>query len=323
MMSKSALAVVAFACLLPACGSDGSAGGQPTSGKTPYGGSTEFNPGPVPDGFTRFEVPVVPDIQPGDDKMYCQWIAAPSDAAQNVLEVQGMQGLAGHHAAVYANSKIEPIGTTRECVDDDMVTVTFLGAVGGEGTAGPAVSLPDGMVFQMPAGQAIMANTHYINTTSKPVDGNTVLDVKFADPDPNLIVAGSFAINYLGMQIPPMQTYSVDVTCTVDQKFSFVMFSNHMHRHGTEVFTEVVHADSTTTMISQDHQWTADQAFNPPFVHWTMDAPFVVNAGDMLHERCTWRNETTETIAFPTEMCVGVAYTMEAGAQYICNAAPM
>jgi hypothetical protein len=263
------------------------------------------------------------EVQPGDDKMYCQWIAPPSIAKQNVLDVTGVQGPAGHHAALYANSKIEDVGTTRECSDDDMVTVTFLGAVGGEGTAGPAVSLPDGMVFQLPEGQALMANTHYINTTGKAVEGQSVLDVKFADPDPSLIVAGSFAINYLGIQIPPMETYSADVSCTVTQKFSFVMYSNHMHRHGTEVFTEVTRADSTTEMISKDDAWTADLAFNPPFVHWTKEAPFVLNAGDILHERCTWKNDTSATIAFPTEMCVGVAYTMEAGAQYICNAQPM
>lgn len=319
-MTKSGL--IAFLLLLPAaCSSKSEPVGAP-SDKGPYGGNTEFDPGPVPAGFQRFEMPVV-TVQPGEDKMFCQWVAPPSGPAQNVLEVTGLQGLAGHHATVYANSKIEEVGTTRECSDDDMVTVTFLGAVGGEGTAGPAVSLPEGMVFQMPEGQAIMANTHYINTTTEPIEGHTVLDVKFADPDPSLIVAGSFAINYLGMQIPPMQTHSVDVTCTVDQKFSFVMFSNHMHRHGTEVFTEVIRADKTTELLAKDEGWTADLAFNPPYVHWPKESPFVVNPGDTLHERCTWQNDTSGTIAFPTEMCVGVAYTMEAGAQYICNAAPM
>jgi len=185
------------------------------------------------------------------------------------------------------------------------------------------VSLPDGMVFQMPAGQALMANTHYINATNKEVDGHSVLDVEFADPDPKLIVAGSFAINYLGIQIPPGPSYSADVTCTVDQKFSFVMFSNHMHRHGTQVFTEVVRQDGTTETIAKDDTWVAEQAFNPPFVHFSMAAPFVLNSGDKLHERCTWTNGTPDTITFPTEMCVGVAYTLEGGPQYVCEGTAM
>jgi len=255
--------------------------------------------------------------------MYCQWVAAPANRPQNVITVTGLQGPAGHHATLYANSVIENVGTSRICKDEDMVSVTFLGAVGGEGTAGPAVSLPDGMVFQMPQDQALMLNTHYINASDHLVDGHTVLDVKFADPDPSLIVAGSFAINYLGMQIPPGPSYSVDVSCTVDQKFSFVMYSNHMHRHGTQAVSEVMRQDGTKETLSQDDTWIAEQAFNPPFVHWGKDAPFVLNPGDTIHQRCTWMNDTADTITFPTEMCVGVAYSMEAGPQYICNAAAM
>jgi hypothetical protein len=293
------------------------------SGNPPYSAPGKFDPGPVPAGYTRYEVPVIANLEPGSDQMFCQWVAPPSDQAQNVLSVQGSQGPAGHHATLYANSKIEAVGTTRPCSDDDMLTVTFLGAVGGEGTAGPAVNLPDGMVFQMPQGQALMANTHYINLADHAVDGHSVLDVKFAAPDPNLIVAGSFAINYSGFQIPPNSEYSVDVQCTVNQTFSFVMFSNHMHRHGSRVFTEVNRTAGATEMISQDDTWTTEGAFNPPFVRWTKDTPFVINAGDTLHERCTWQNTTSETLAFPTEMCVGVGYSLESGPQYICSATPM
>jgi hypothetical protein len=318
--SRTSLCTSALALLLvAACGSN-----DPKTHAEPQPSGTDtFDPGPVPEGYTRYDVPDISDLQPGADEMWCQWIAAPSDQVQNVLSVQGKQGVAGHHAALYANSVIEPVGTTRICKDEDMLTVTFLGAVGGEGTAGPVVSLPEGMVFQMPQGQALMANTHYINTTNAPVEGHTVLDVKFAPPDPSLIIAGSFAMNYSGMQIPPGQEMSVDVQCTLDRTVSLVMYSNHMHRWGRRVFTEVKRTDGTTEMLSKNDTWTADGAFNPPFIHWGKDAPFVLNSGDTLHEQCTWQNTTNATIQFPTEMCVGVGYSLEGGSQYICNATPM
>jgi hypothetical protein len=286
-------------------------------------GAPKFDPGPVPSGYARYDVPVIRNLEPGSDGMYCQWVAPPFDEAKNVLNVLGLQGQAGHHAALYANSKIEPVGTTRLCTDDDMLTVTFLGAIGGEGTAGPAVTLPDGLVFQMPPGQALMANTHYINTSQDPVDGHSTLDVKFAAPDPALIVAGSFALNYLGFQIPPQSEYSINVQCTVDQKVSLVMYANHMHRHGSRVFTDVKRVNGATELLSKDDTWTADGAFNPPFVRWPKDSPFVLSPGDTLHEQCTWRNTTSDTLLFPTEMCVGVGYALEGGAQYVCSATPM
>ena len=76
-------------------------------------------------------------------------------------------------------------------------------------------------------------------------------------------------------------------------------------------------------MISKDDTWAAENAFNPPFVHWTKEAPFVLNPGDTLHEQCSWHNTTADTIKFPTEMCVVVGYTLEGGAQYICDSTPM
>lgn len=218
---------------------------------------------------------------------------------------------------------IEPVGTSRPCTDADMLTVTFLGAIGGEATVGPAVRLPEGMVFEMPEGQALMINAHYINTTLEPVDGRSVLDVEFAEPDPNLIVAGSFAMNYAGIQIPPMQEYTVDVSCTLTQQVSLVMYANHMHRHGTRVFSELLRQDGTKETLATDDTWSGDKAFNSPWVYWTKDAPFVLSAGDTLHERCTWTNDTSNTIGFPDEMCVGVGYALESGPQYICSSNTM
>jgi hypothetical protein len=241
----------------------------------------------------------------------------------NVIHVLGDQGPSGHHASLYANTVIEPVGTTRLCKDEDMLTVTFLGAVGGEGNDSETVPLPDGLVFQMPAGQALMVNTHYLNTTTSTLVGESVVDVLFAEPSDDLVVAGSFALNYSGFEIPPNSEYTVDVTCTVEQPLSLVLYSNHMHRFGETVFTEVQRTDGSVELLSRDEGWSQHDAFAPPFVSWTKDAPMVIQPGDILHEQCTWVNDTSDTVLFPTEMCVGVGYTLEGGSQYICSASPM
>ena len=72
-----------------------------------------------------------------------------------------------------------------------MLHISFVGAIGGEGTATSAAKLPDGLNFRLPAGQALMINTHWLNATDNTVDGQAVIDVKFADATPDHTDRGS------------------------------------------------------------------------------------------------------------------------------------
>ncbi len=141
--SRHFIAVVTLSMQAASCGStdEGPEGEAEPSTSDPYPDAPEeFDPGPTPAGYTRLVPPPIEGIAPGSDEMYCQWVGTTPDDPQNVLHVLGNQGPAGHHAALYANTKMEPVGTTRLCTDDDMLTVTFLGAVGGEGNDSETVA---------------------------------------------------------------------------------------------------------------------------------------------------------------------------------------
>jgi hypothetical protein len=124
-----------------------------------------FDPPAQPDGYTRYVTPIVKDIQPGADLEYCQWVAGPSTEAQDVIAFTGLQSATGHHAVLYATTETNfAVGESHLCTTQDMLSIDFVGAVGAEGNGN--TTLPEGLYFRLPAGQALMANTHWLNTTN-------------------------------------------------------------------------------------------------------------------------------------------------------------
>lgn len=279
-----------------------------------------FKPPQVAKGYTRYVTPTIQQLDPGDDLMFCQWIAAPSDVDRQVVDTKGFQSLGGHHVALYATSEIEDVGTSRLCTTRDMLTVNFVGAVGAEGVS--SVALPDGFAFNVPKGMALMTNTHYINTTDSPIEGQSVVDVKFGDPAHPMQGAGNVAVNNDMFSIPAGETYTYDAYCQAKQQMSFFMWANHMHEWGSHVESDVIHANGTRTILAIDDTWSKDLTFNPSWTRWDVSQPLVVAPGDWFHVQCTWDNTTSNALTFPTEMCVSTGFTLEDMPQSICEGGP-
>src|SRR5262245_28613358 len=154
----------------------------PSTAPSPY--IDGFSPPPVADGFTRYILPPIRGIKPGYDHMWCQYLEAPAtDQDYDIVWVDGVQSKGGHHLVLYSTTGPVTPAATEECVDADMVSVRFLGGVGGEGATSLSKVLVPGTVFRMPKGSRYMANVHYINATDHPIDGQGVIDIKIGPPD--------------------------------------------------------------------------------------------------------------------------------------------
>lgn len=280
-----------------------------------------FAPPAAPAGYKRYVAPAVKTIMPGDDLNLCQWLEPPSDVDRLVVDTRGFQSIGGHHFTLYATKIQESVGTSRICTQDDMLNISFLGAIGGEGNGSNAVQLPDGLAFSLPAGMALMGNAHYINATPRIIDVQSVVDVKVADPGAALRAVGFIAVNWAGFSIPPQtQGYASDAKCTATTKLSFFMWGNHLHEYGSAETSELLRSDGSVVPMASDSGWTSEQTFNTPWVKWDPAAPFVVNPGDQFHLHCVWNNGTDQAIGFPREMCVGSGFVLEAMPQAVCDA---
>ncbi|HVU05083.1 MAG TPA: hypothetical protein VHE30_25210 [Polyangiaceae bacterium] len=294
--------------LLVACGADpkSSAPSAP-SGTTE---TTTFEVPPLKAGYTRIVAPVVEGIEAGGDSIQCQYVLEPFDRDMDVLDVVGYQSKGGHHATAYAVRNGAAVGTSRECNEVDNTSIGgFLGGVGGE--AGGKAKLPDGVVFRLTKGSSIMLNAHFLNTTLDSIDGQTVLDVKFAEVDPSRLVASIFVNFTSNFTVAAQTKTTADAVCTVPKDMKLLSFTNHMHTYGVRSNTSLVNpaaGGAAPTDVHTDALWTSDMQFNPVFTEWTVADPLLVQKGDVLTTHCEWENGTTNPVNFPDEMCVGFGF---------------
>jgi hypothetical protein len=296
--------VVVVAPFLFACGGGGG-GGMDADGPTYVDG---FDPPAAPAGYTRFVTSPVPNIAPGDDIEMCQWLAPAATTAQDVLDFTGAQSRGGHHAVLYATTETDfAVGESHVCTTADMLSISFVGAIGGEGNSGIS-KLPDGLFFRLPVGEALMANTHWLNTTDDTLDGQAVLDVEFTPASDTRVTADIFANNGDTFTIPAGSAYAYDVTCPIGSDMNIAMIADHMHNDGVSAYTELIHPDGTKDMLVSDPTWAPDQQFNTIYTKYSLASPLVMHAGDTMHTHCEWQNQTNQALLFPDEMCVGQGF---------------
>ena len=306
------VAMVVLAVLAVGCGKGGesnSDAGAVDAGPALIPG---FDPPPAPAGYTRYVTPVIDNLAPQDGTLWCQWLTDAAPADINVADVSGYQSKYGHHIALYATTTTKDVGTSRPCTTADMLSIRFLGAIGGEGTAG--VTLPDHVVLQLKKGEAVMANTHFLNLSDAPIQGQGVIDVKYTTPNAQDTVAGFFNNTATTFNVPVGQVGTFDRTCTLNEDMNFFLFTDHMHFWGTTAQTTVDDGDGGNSMtLADDATWQSEEQFNPSWNKWPLTTPALLHAGQVMHTRCTWDNTTSSALEFPTEMCVGVGFFLLPG----------
>jgi hypothetical protein len=185
----------------------------------------------------------------------------------------------------------------------------YLGAVSPAG--GRIAPLPEGVAFRLPKGSGIMLNLHYINMGTKLDSGEAYIDAKFAEIDPNRLIAALF-INLNGsFNLPPAKQTDSGMDCVAQDDVKVIMMSNHMHEWGTHASTVVTRGDTgVVEMMRDDPTWNHDMVNNPTFATWTAEDPFVIHTGDTMRINCSWDNTTSETLNFPREMCLSAGFAL-------------
>lgn len=282
---------------LTACGTD-SSGPELLPG---------FEPGPPPQNGMQIILPIVRGLAPGSDNEMCTWTDKILDHDIDAKTLTAIQSAGAHHISVYTTTTKQPPGTTRTCTDDDMATFRFSAGSGGEGT-GLVNEAPGDLVYRMHAGSQIVLNHHYINSTDKVIDAQSVLNVEFADPNSVRVPAGEMAIVDTNLNLPPGPS-SVDISCTMKQDVKAWWAIPHMHAYGSHILYELVHNDTPQTLF--DIAWDPSYMFQPPQIRKDPTAPMMIATGDRIHVHCDYNNTTPSSLTFGIEMCVGFISTVD------------
>jgi hypothetical protein len=264
------------------------------------GDETVLGGEPLPDGYIRYKSTPV-DIAPGETAQYVEWVSPPVDRDLDLVDVRGSQTVGGHHAILYSSPDTQAVGTNRPWQAADQITARFLGGAGGEGiTDGSA--LPDGAVLRIPAGSGLFIQSHYLNATDDVIAASSTIEIKVADPSPDVTVLSMFVSSTLSIDVPPGVSEKV-LGCPIEADTPLVMYVNHIHETGTSVSTVLRAPDGTEQMVKDDPAWNYEWSTDPNFAVTQIDAPMLAPVGATLETRCTWNNQTGGALAFPDEMC--------------------
>jgi hypothetical protein len=259
-----------------------------------------------PAGYVRFETPPI-TLQPGENRMWMQWVALPADEDRNIADLIGFQGPGGHHAVLYHTTEVQPVGTTRDFLNEDQSEIHLIGGIGGEG--GEAVKLPPGVVFRVPAGRALLVQTHYLNTTDAPIEGHSIIDVKFSAPAPDDKLASFFVSSAKAINVPANSRAERDVTCVLERDLPMLMFANHMHEWGMTITTTITPPGATSARVLKDDPvWDLEWTYNPEYEVATVEQPIVLSAGSTITTHCEWNNTTAKVLNQPDEMCLFLGF---------------
>jgi hypothetical protein len=231
----------------PGSGAGGS-GGEPNNPGTEPGTEPDVEActgaaclEPPAEGFQLRSTPVT--IAAGQDVEYCEVVRVPGEAGQTyyINKYEGALAEGSHHLILEAavpgtqteakmaavegmrTTCVGPVGYGRETV-----------SIGGQQSTYRVDALPEGVGQIYRAGQMIVLNYHYVNTTDAEIEARATVNFYAVDPDSVQRLADSFAFLNFGIETPPGQTmtFSTDCRMSIDVMVSKVI--RHTHQWGTD-----------------------------------------------------------------------------------------
>ncbi|WP_437829130.1 hypothetical protein [Sorangium sp. So ce1153] len=259
-------------------------------------------------------------IDPGAEVERCQLFVAPPEGLNVNREVVRFS-TGSHHVLLYTTPYTEIPTTTRdgEPIDGAQVHDCSLGPqayweVKGvvAGSQSPDSSqtpngnsflgdLPDGVALKVPAGTVLLMNTHYLNSSSKPLETDARINLYTIADDEVKTEAGMLFHYNPFISVPARGTSSSQMRCTTDTDISVVRIQSHMHRRAVGYVARKIDADGKATELYAHDRWEGvpSQEFTP-FLE--------VKAGESLEYRCDFKNTEDRNIAqgltTKDEMCM-------------------
>lgn len=253
------------------------------------------------------------------DIFECFYTSLVTDKMWSVQNSFGQQGAGGHHVTVYYSTvPPKPVGH-HPCNDAEMAEWRQIaGTAGDDGNGEGSVGLPDGLAIKVPPGKQIVMQAHYINATAETLTVNDQVTLVFADPNRLKAYANYVVVNDDGFQVQPQSTLRRTSVCKMPQDFQVVLMLGHLHEFGKTYTLERMGGNGAPEMLYQK-VWNPSYTSHPPLTRFSVDAPLKFAKGEQLRQTCEWDNNSSETLRFPREMCVGFMYYFPDNGEQFCE----
>ena len=253
-------------------------------------------------------------IAPGEEVYKCQNYKNPFAGVPTDVSAFESHMTSGSHHLLLFYKKNASDGALEKCFGTEFAATPYSTQLPDD-----SLEFPAGIAAQIPANQGFRLQSHYLNTTDKPIEAHVEVTFHLAKPGTVTDHAGVLFVPQLDINAPANMTTTIDYACKLPFDMNLIKAGSHMHKHGTKFDATIGTAPNLDTLVSTT-QWD-----EPEPVQF---APAkALKGGDTLSFHCTFANNTPNTLTFGesaenSEMCifVGSFYPVPAGVVTVgCN----
>jgi hypothetical protein len=206
-----------------------------------------------------------------------------------------LQGRGGHHAVLLGARQPLPAGTIEDCSNgSDMAKYEMIML---------PRELPPGHGSKLPGGRNMVIQSHYVNTTSRPILVRDVVQLELVPMEQVRTWAAPIMHGTLDLEIPAGQSGEVSFDCVLEQDVELLVIGGHMHEWGTKFQAEIGPTIDALELLYLVDPWKAEFRDVPP-VTLFYEQPKPLAAGTIVRTTCTWDNTESHPLVFPHEMCI-------------------
>lgn len=248
-----------------------------------------------------------------------------------IVTQRSYQGLMGHHLSLFGTTLSEedyPDGSLFDCTLPESMNMASMEPIiiGGDIVKGEKFVtnefvLPEGMAALLNAGQRIVVQAHYLNTSENNIVVQDEIQLETIPESEVVTWAAPFVNTVTNFSIPAnTMGHNITFDCTMGDELgelTFLYIGGHLHEWGKSFATYHTRA-GTTEKIYEVPEW--DPAFRdaPKYLSYE-PGEMVAKPGDVFTTSCTWNNDQDYDMSFPQEMCVTFGMVYPAKLPIVCD----
>lgn len=150
---------------------------------------------------------------------------------------------------------------------------------------------PPGIALRLPANKGLDLNSHYVNRSGSPINGEVYANLHTVEAGQVQRVADILFLNNTELTLPPQQVTTIEKTFMFPQSSHIIYMWSHSHEHTTAFEVRRSGGMNDGQLVYFSNDW-----HHPPILH--LDPPLTINAGEGLTLKTTYNNGTNDTIRF-------------------------
>jgi hypothetical protein len=175
-----------------------------------------------------------------------------------------------------------------------------------------SLQFPAGVAAQITAKTGFRLQSHYLNTTDKPIEAHVEVTFNLAKAGTVTDHAGVLFVVQPKINVPENSDTTIDYACKLPMDMNMIKAGSHMHKHGKHFDATIGETPNLETIV-ETTQWDEPKP--------TLFAPAkTLKKGDTLSFHCEFVNNSAVPLTFgesaeTNEMCifVGSFYPVPAG----------